>query len=83
DTNWYLDDALITATGIGSEIENHGIINTTDAQDLMMARAGAEIKNTGTINVKPGTEAYARAGVMRAIDEGSRAVNGAGGIINL
>lgn len=44
DTNWYLDDALITATGIGSEIENHGIINTTDAQDLMMARAGAEIK---------------------------------------
>lgn len=33
--------------------------------------------------MKPGTEAYARAGVMRAIDEGSRAVNGAGGIINL
>ncbi|MCV5263699.1 hypothetical protein OFC55_39170, partial [Escherichia coli] len=59
DTDYFFDNrALISATGSQSGVENKGVINTLDSQDLMMANNGAHITNSGTINVKPSGEQF-------------------------
>ena len=39
-------------------IQNKGIINTTDAQELMMANSGAQVVNAGVINIRPDAESH-------------------------
>ncbi|ENE3528734.1 autotransporter domain-containing protein [Escherichia coli] len=80
--NFYPNSAIFVAKGSDSIIENKGVINTTDSQELMRANAGAHIKNSGTINISPNTEARTVSGVMHASGQDSQVSNAAGGIIN-
>ncbi len=84
DTDYFFDNrALISATGSQSGVENKGVINTLDSQDLMMANNGAHITNSGTINVKPSGEQFTTVGTMRARGQNSQVTNASGGVINL
>ncbi len=75
--------SLIVATGSQSVIQNKGIINTTDAQDLMMANMEAQIVNSGTINIQPDSGTHGFVAGMRARGNDSQARNISGGTINL
>ncbi|ENK6898061.1 autotransporter adhesin BigA [Escherichia albertii] len=79
----YYDSSLIVATGNQSVIQNKGIINTTDAQELMMANSGAQVVNSGVINIRPDAESHSFFAGMAARGDDSQAKNVSGGTINL
>ncbi|HBE6258643.1 TPA: autotransporter adhesin BigA [Escherichia coli] len=80
---FFFERALISAIGSQSSVENKGVINTMDSQDLMTANNGAHITNSGIINVKPSGEEFSRGGTMRARGQNSQVTNASGGVINL
>ncbi|WP_139571371.1 autotransporter outer membrane beta-barrel domain-containing protein [Escherichia coli] len=75
--------SLIVATGNQSVIQNKGIINTTDAQELMMVNSGAQVVNAGVINIRPDVESHSVFAGMAARGDDSQAKNVSGGTINL
>ncbi|EPB6543182.1 autotransporter adhesin BigA [Escherichia coli] len=77
------DSSLIVATGNQSVIQNKGIINTTNAQGLMMADSGAQVVNAGVINIRPDAESHSFFAAMLARGDDSQAKNVSGGTINL
>ncbi|HGF5434140.1 TPA: autotransporter adhesin BigA [Escherichia coli] len=79
----FVDSSLIVATGNQSVIQNKGIINTTDAQGLMMANSGAQVVNAGVINIRPDAESHSFFAGMLARGDDSQAKNVSGGTINL
>ncbi|HDJ8399956.1 TPA: autotransporter adhesin BigA [Escherichia coli] len=79
----FFDASLIVATGNQSVIQNNGIINTTDAQELMMANSGAQVVNAGVINIRPDAESHTFFAGMMARSDDSQAKNASGGTINL
>ncbi|END1883149.1 autotransporter adhesin BigA [Escherichia albertii] len=83
NTIYYYESSLIVATGNQSVIQNKGIINTTDAQELMMADSGAQVVNAGVINIRPDAESHSFFAGMMARGDDSQAKNVSGGTINL
>ncbi|MDD9763000.1 autotransporter outer membrane beta-barrel domain-containing protein [Escherichia albertii] len=79
----FVDSSLIVTTGNQSVIQNKGIINTTDAQGLMMADSGAQVVNAGMINIRPDAESHIFFAGMLARGDDSQAKNVYGGTINL
>lgn len=79
----FVDSSLIVTTGNQSVIQNKGIINTTDAQGLMMADSGAQVVNAGGINIRPDAESHIFFAGMLARGDDSQAKNVYGGTINL
>ncbi|EOY8346793.1 autotransporter adhesin BigA [Escherichia albertii] len=79
----FVDSSLIVAKGNQSVIQNKGIINTTDAQGLMMANSGAQVVNAGVINIRPDAESHSFFAGMLARGDDSQAKNVSGGTINL
>lgn len=67
------DSSLIVATGNQSVIQNKGIINTTNAQGLMMADSGAQVVNAGVINIRPDAESHSFFAAMLARGDDSQA----------
>ncbi len=85
DSNFFGHNSIISANGIGSSAENKGIINASAAKEIMTAVSGARIVNTGTMNVKTGTDSSSdgKTAVMRSNGQDSFASNASGGVINL
>ena len=85
--SWYYDyNALLVASGIGSDIENKGTINDDGAAQLLMARDGAHVANSGKITAwtkDKVNNSDTRAGIIIARDKGSVSENKAGGNITL
>lgn len=83
----YVDyNALLVASGGGSDIENQGTINDNGAAQLLMARDGAHVANSGAITAWTKdnfNNGVTRAGIIIAGDTGSVSENKAGGNITL
>ncbi|EAY1186449.1 autotransporter adhesin BigA [Salmonella enterica subsp. diarizonae] len=85
--SWYYDyNALLVASGADSDIENQGTINDDGAAQLLMARDGAHVANSGAITAWTKdnlNNSDTRAGIIIAMDKGSVSENKAGGNITL
>ncbi|HFZ4844701.1 TPA: autotransporter adhesin BigA [Escherichia coli] len=79
----YFIGSVIIAMGSQSAIRNNGIVNTTDAQELMMANSGGQVVNAGEINIRPDAESHSFFAGMAARGDDSQAKNVSGGTINL
>ncbi|EDX6249123.1 autotransporter domain-containing protein [Salmonella enterica subsp. diarizonae] len=83
----YVDyNALLVASGADSDIENQGTINDNGAAQLLMARDGAHVANSGAITAWTKdnfNNGVTRAGIIIAGDTGSVSENKAGGNITL
>lgn len=85
--SWYYDyNALLVASGADSDIENQGTINDDGTAQLLMARDGAHVANSGAITAWTKdnlNNSDTRAGIIIAMDKGSVSENKAGGNITL
>ncbi|HCL5273103.1 TPA: autotransporter adhesin BigA [Salmonella enterica] len=85
--SWYYDtNSLLTASGTDSSIENKGTINNDGAAQLLAARNGAYVANSGEITswTKDNADSSGiNAGIIVAMDKGSISENKAGGNITL
>ena len=79
---WY--NALLMADGQNSSIENQGTITGNGATQLLMASNGAQVMNSGDINVVyTKTDSLTRNAMTSAVDRGSVARNETGGTITV
>ncbi|EAT7906415.1 autotransporter adhesin BigA [Salmonella enterica] len=86
DSGYYDYNALLVASGADSDIENQGTINDNGAAQLLMARDGAHVANSGAITAWTKdnlNNSDTRAGIIIAKDKGSVSENRAGGNITL
>ncbi|HFJ2894076.1 TPA: autotransporter adhesin BigA [Salmonella enterica] len=82
----YGTNALLVAAGAVSDIENQGTINNDGAAQLLMARNGAHVANSGSITAWTKENVNnndTHAGIIIAKDEGSVSENKAGGSVTL
>ncbi|ECE0644185.1 autotransporter domain-containing protein [Salmonella enterica subsp. houtenae] len=78
----FTDGALLTASGIGSTVDNQGTINADTVMTFILATQGAQSKNSGKITVTA-SENAGRGAIMAAREVASNAENMAGGDISL
>ncbi|ECV5254151.1 autotransporter adhesin BigA [Salmonella enterica subsp. houtenae] len=78
----FTDGALLTASGIGSTVDNQGTINADTVMTFILATQGAQSKNSGKITVTT-SENAGRGAIMAAREVASNAENMAGGDISL
>lgn len=80
--SWYYDyNALLVASGADSDIENQGTINDDGTAQLLMARDGAHVANSGAITAWTKdnlNNSDTRAGIIIATNTGTITVNNAG-----
>uniref|UniRef100_UPI003F693242 BigA/YdbA N-terminal beta-barrel domain-containing protein n=1 Tax=Salmonella enterica TaxID=28901 RepID=UPI003F693242 len=81
--NYYMVNALLTASGQGSSISNQGTIVDNGAVALLQADSGAQAKNSGDITAYGTTGAGSRNAIAAAVGQGSTLNNETGGTITL
>ncbi|MHA0517291.1 BigA/YdbA N-terminal beta-barrel domain-containing protein [Citrobacter portucalensis] len=79
----YTYNAILTAKGQGSSIDNQGAIVDDGAVALLFARSGAQAKNSGDISAYATSGHDNRNAITAATDQGSIVSNAAGGSITL
>ncbi|MGA4503048.1 autotransporter adhesin BigA [Citrobacter portucalensis] len=79
----YTYNAILTAKGQGSSIDNQGAIVDDGAVALLFARSGAQAKNSGDISAYATSGHDNRNAITAATDQGSIVCNAAGGSITL
>ncbi|ECK7388191.1 autotransporter domain-containing protein, partial [Salmonella enterica subsp. enterica] len=82
-SEYYTYNAILTAKGQGSSIDNQGTIVDDGAVALLFARSGAQAKNSGNISAYATSGHNNRNAITAATDRGSIVSNAAGGSITL
>ncbi|EDZ3772647.1 autotransporter domain-containing protein, partial [Salmonella enterica] len=80
---YYMENALLTATGQGSTINNQGTIVDNGAVSLLLANSGAQGGNSGDITAYATTGNDNRNAITAANGQGSTFNNETGGTITL
>ncbi|MCR3690359.1 BigA/YdbA N-terminal beta-barrel domain-containing protein [Citrobacter freundii] len=83
ESGYYLENAMLMASGTGSSVENQGDINVNGMITLMSSSNGASVKNSGEITATTNNNSYAMKAVFETDGKNSTAVNAAGGSITL
>ncbi|HCB5094235.1 TPA: autotransporter adhesin BigA, partial [Salmonella enterica subsp. enterica serovar Mbandaka] len=80
---YYMENALLTATGQGSTINNQGMIVDNGAVSLLLANSGAQGGNSGDITAYATTGEDNRNAITAANGQGSTFNNETGGTITV
>ncbi len=82
-SNYYMTQALLTASGEGSSINNQGTVVDDGAVALLLADSGAQAQNSGKITAYATTGTSSRNAIAAANGQGSTVNNEAEGTITL
>ncbi|EMN6004619.1 autotransporter adhesin BigA [Salmonella enterica] len=82
-SNYYMTQALLTANGEGSSINNQGTVVDDGAVALLLADSGAQAQNSGKITAYATTGTSSRNAIAAANGQGSTVNNEAEGTITL
>ncbi|EEG3118296.1 autotransporter domain-containing protein, partial [Salmonella enterica subsp. enterica] len=82
-SNYYMTQALLTASGEGSSINNQGTVVDDGAVALLLADNGAQAQNSGKITAYATTGTSSRNAIAAANGQGSTVNNEAEGTITL